>query len=120
VNISNYKGRMSAHLTALLVPASIVGSLLLASPVHAAPDLDILASAGLGDDLGGRPVAIDLLDDGVVLASEHGGQGVLVRLDRAGERSTSRSIAAPATSSSSARTGSTSSTPPSSRCGSAR
>ena len=80
MNLSNHHGRMYAHLAAIAL-------ILVAGPAHAAPDLDILASAGLGDDLGGRPVAIDLVDDGVVLASVRGGHGSLVRLDRSGEPS---------------------------------
>ncbi|HEY0132930.1 MAG TPA: hypothetical protein VGB85_02585, partial [Nannocystis sp.] len=80
MNYSNHHGRMYARLAALALPLALVGG-----PAHAAPDLDFLASAGLGDDLGGRPVAIDLTNDGVVLASVREGQGTLVRLDRSGE-----------------------------------
>ena len=65
----------------LFVTASLASLTLLApGRAHAAPDLDILASAGLGDDLGGRPVALGLAGEGLVLASERGGQGTLVRL----------------------------------------
>jgi hypothetical protein len=80
MNSANHKARTYARLAAIALPLA-----LAAGPAHAAPDLDILASAGLGDDLGGRPVAIDLTDEGVVLASVTNGQGALVRLDRSGE-----------------------------------
>jgi len=65
---------------------SLILSLAAASTAHAAPDLDILASAGLGDELGGQVRAIDVSGDGLVLASESRGQGTLLRLDRFGER----------------------------------
>ena len=54
-------------------------------PRPAAPDIDVLASAALGDELGGQPVALALFDDGTVVlvgADERG--GTLVRLDAAG------------------------------------
>ncbi len=69
---------ISAALCVLLV-------LLVGGAAQAAPDLDILASAGLGDELGGRPIVIDLTgDDGVLLLGERHGQGTLTRLDRFG------------------------------------
>lgn len=81
---------MNSRLSALLsfvVPFSLpILWPLMASTARAAPDLDILASAGLGDELGGRAVALDISGDGVVLASELHGQVALVRLDRFGER----------------------------------
>lgn len=77
---------MYPRLRALALTTAIVPLLAASATAHAAPDLDFLASAGLGDELGGRPVALDLSGDGVVLASERAGQGALVRLDRFGER----------------------------------
>jgi hypothetical protein len=60
-------------------------ALLLGGTVQAAPDLDILASASLGDELGGRPVALGLADDGsVVLGGADAEGGTVVRLDAAG------------------------------------
>ncbi|MDC0669397.1 hypothetical protein [Nannocystis radixulma] len=54
----------------------------LGGTAHAAPELDVLASAALGDDLGGRPVAVGLaVDGGVVLASQGPRGSNLVRLD---------------------------------------
>lgn len=71
-----------SSLRVALLPALVV--LAASGAAHAAPDLDILASAGLGDELGGRPVALDLAGDGVLLLGEQHGQGTLTRLDRLG------------------------------------
>lgn len=84
MNHFNDKGH--AMKTRLCAPVLAALVMLAASPALAAPDLDFLASAGLGDELGGRPVAIDLAREGVVVASAASGQGTLVRLDAQGER----------------------------------
>ena len=82
------------HARARLVFPALFAAVLATSSgaARAAPDLDILASAGLGDDLGGRPVALDLAADGLVLASESNGRGTVISLDRLGERRTARQL----------------------------
>ena len=83
---------MYAGLSALTPPLLALGLLTVSSPASAAHGhdiLDIVASPGLGADLGGQPVAIDLDDgsSGLIVASMRNGQGTLVRLDNFGERS---------------------------------
>lgn len=52
---------------------------------HAASDIDVLASAALGDELGGQPSSLALFDDGtVVLVGADESGGTLVRLDATG------------------------------------
>lgn len=60
--------------------------LLTAGTASASSTPDILASAGLGDDLGGDPIALDLAADGTawLLARDPQGQGRVVRLDPLG------------------------------------
>ncbi|MFY0539148.1 hypothetical protein [Nannocystis pusilla] len=65
----------------MLSIASAVTVAAFAGVAHAAPELDVLASAALGDDLGGRPVAVGLVEGGVVLASQGPQDGSVVRLD---------------------------------------
>ncbi len=85
---NHQRHRMYArHSTRVLSTLFVLAMSVVSRPAQAAPDLDILASAGLGDDLGGTPVAIDLSGEGVVLISERGGQGTLLRLDAHGQRS---------------------------------
>ena len=55
---------------------------LVASTASAAPDLDVLAGAAFGDDLGVRPHALDLDREGNVVVA---GDGTLVRIDAAGD-----------------------------------
>jgi hypothetical protein len=71
---------MNARCSALaLVLAGFAGT------AHAAPEIDVLASAALGDELGGRPASLGLFDDGsVVLVGADEGGGTLVRLDAVG------------------------------------
>jgi hypothetical protein len=72
-----------ATTTLSLCVAALVS--LIAAPVDAAPDLDILASTGLGDELGGRPHALALGPDlSLVLAGVRDDSGTLTRLDRHG------------------------------------
>ncbi|MCY0986752.1 hypothetical protein OV203_06450 [Nannocystis sp. ILAH1] len=65
----------------MLSIASAITVAAFAGVAHAAPELDVLASAALGDDLGGRPVAVGLSGDGVVLASQSPQNSSVVRLD---------------------------------------
>jgi MYXO-CTERM domain-containing protein len=64
-----------------------LGTLVLAAAsgsAHGAP-LDVLASVSLGDELGGRPVALGVLDDGgVVLGGMDDRGATVVRLDASG------------------------------------
>ena len=60
-----------------------VGVLLAAASgaARAAPDLDILASAGFGDELGGRPLAIGVTGEQVLVLGDQAGRRSLVRVD---------------------------------------
>jgi hypothetical protein len=72
--------------------AQLVGSATLASllaavsgTVHAAPELDILASSAFGDELGEPTRAFAVSGEELLVLGERAGQGTLVRLDHAGE-----------------------------------
>lgn len=78
------KNSTPSLLRSLVAPALLVAVATASDTARAAPDLDILASAGLGDDLGGRPVALDLTSDGVVIASESDGRAALIQIDPVG------------------------------------
>ena len=71
--------RLSGPLLALTL-------LTLAGPARASATPDILAAAGLGDELGGEPVALDLAADGttLLLARDAQGRGAVLRLDPLG------------------------------------
>lgn len=72
----------SAPALALVFAFALVG---FAGTAHAAQDIDVLASAALGDELGGGPSSLALFDDGtVVLVGADEGGGTLVRLDADG------------------------------------
>lgn len=65
--------------------ALVLAGSSFASVAEASPSIDVLASAALGDELGGQPSALAVLDDGtVVLVGADAEGGTLVRLDAAG------------------------------------
>ncbi len=75
-------------LPMLLLPFALFGTTASAD----APD--VLVSAALGDDLGGRPLAIDLDTEGnVVLGGVDERGGTLVRFDAAGLETDARALA---------------------------
>ena len=85
---------MSKRIPQLVLPIALASLALTSTAAQAAPELDILASAGFDDALGGRAVGLDLGGDDLIVLVERGGAGSLVRIDRAGERTALHRLAA--------------------------
>ena len=76
--------RVSVRTRRLALGLGSLAIAMAAGSAHAAP-LDVLASVGLGDELGGRPIALGALDDGSVVLGGMDDQGAtVVRLDASG------------------------------------
>lgn len=65
-----------------LIACTALPLCLIGTTASAAPDLDVLAGAAFGDDLGVRPHVLDLDREGNVVVA---GDGTLVRIDAAGD-----------------------------------
>ncbi len=64
------------------IPTFVLSMLTLVPVAHAEPDVDVLAADAIGE----RPAALALADDGsVVVVGEDGDEGIVVRLDAAGD-----------------------------------
>jgi hypothetical protein len=69
----------------MLVPSSTLALLLSSSTALASPDLDVIATAALGDEPGEQTRALDLDRDGnIVLVGGDRAGGLLLRLDPSG------------------------------------